>query len=35
MRADIQRKPLVIQEVTSSKYRCVAFCVVKQDIIKL
>ena len=28
MRADIQRKPLGFQEVTASKYRCVAFCVV-------
>jgi len=28
MRADIQRKPLGFQEVTSPKYRCVAFCVV-------
>ena len=28
MRADIQRKPLGIQEVTPHKYRCVAFCVV-------
>ena len=27
-RADIQRKPLGFQEVTSSKYRCVEFCVV-------
>jgi len=28
MRADIQRKPLGFQELTSPKYRCVAFCVV-------
>ena len=28
MRADIQRKPLGFQELTSHKYRCVAFCVV-------
>jgi len=28
MRADIQRKPLGFQGVTSTKYRCVAFCVV-------
>jgi len=27
MRADIQRKPLGFQELTSPKYRCVAFCV--------
>jgi len=33
MRADIQRKPLGFQEVTSPKYRCVAFCVV--DLMKL
>jgi len=33
MRADIQRKPLGLQEVTSPKYRCVAFCVV--DLIEL
>ena len=29
MRADTQRKPLGFQEVTSSKDRCVSFCVVK------
>jgi len=28
MRADIQRKPLGYQELTSPKHRCVAFCVV-------
>jgi hypothetical protein len=28
MRADIQRKPLGFQELTSPHYRCVAFCVV-------
>ena len=28
MRADTQRKPLGFQEVTTPKYRCVAFCVV-------
>ena len=28
LRADIQRKPLRFQEVTASKYRCVAFCAV-------
>jgi len=28
MRADIQIKLLGFQEVTASKYRCVAFCVV-------
>ena len=28
MRADIQRKPPGFQEVTSPKYRCVAFYVV-------
>jgi hypothetical protein len=28
MRAEIQRKPLGFQEVTASKYRCLAFCVV-------
>ena len=28
MRADIQRKPLGFQELTSPKYRCVEFCVV-------
>jgi hypothetical protein len=33
MRADIQRKPPGFQEVTSPKYRCVAFCVV--DLMKL
>jgi len=33
MRADTQRKPLGFQEVTSPKYRCVAFCVV--DLISL
>ena len=27
MRADIQRKPLRFQEVTSPKYQCVSFCV--------
>jgi hypothetical protein len=27
MRADIQRKPLGFQELTSPKYRCVSFCV--------
>ena len=27
MRVDIQRKPLGFQELTSPKYRCVAFCV--------
>ena len=32
MRADIQIKPLGFQELTSPKYRCVAFCVV--DLIK-
>jgi len=29
MRADIQRKPLGFQELTSPKYRCVAFCVTR------
>ena len=29
MRADIQRKPLVFQEVTSPVYRCVSFCVTR------
>ena len=29
MRADIQRKPLGFQEVTSPKYRCVSFCVTR------
>ena len=29
MRADIQRKPLAFQEVTSLKYRCVSFCVTR------
>ena len=33
MRADIQIKLLGFQEVTASKYRCVAFCVV--DLMKL
>jgi len=28
MRADIQRKPLGFKELTSPKYRCVAFRVV-------
>ena len=28
MRADIQRKVLGFQGVTSPKYRCVVFCVV-------
>jgi len=28
MRADIQRKPLGFQELTSPKYRCVGFCIV-------
>jgi len=27
MRADIQRKPLRFQELTSPKYQCVSFCV--------
>jgi len=27
IRADIQRKPLGFQELTSHKYRCVSFCV--------
>ena len=27
MRADIQRKPLGFQEVTSPNYRCVSICV--------
>ena len=27
MRADIQRKPLGFQEVTSPKYRCASICV--------
>ena len=27
MRADIQRKPLRFQELTSLKYRCVSICV--------
>jgi hypothetical protein len=27
MRADIQRKPLGFQELTSPVYRCVSFCV--------
>jgi hypothetical protein len=29
MRADIQRKPLGFQEVTSPKYRCVSVCVTR------
>ena len=29
MRADIQRKPLGFQEVTSPKYRCVSICVTR------
>jgi hypothetical protein len=29
MRADIQRKPLGFQEVTTSYYRCVSICVTK------
>ena len=29
MRADIQRKPLRFQEVTSPKYRCVSICVTR------
>ena len=29
MRADIQRKPLGFQEVTSPKYRCVGICVTR------
>jgi len=29
MRADIQRKLLGFQEVTSHKYRCVSFCVTR------
>jgi hypothetical protein len=33
MRADIQRKLLRFQGLTSPKYRCVAFCVV--DLMKL
>jgi len=28
MRADIQRKPLGFQGITSPQYRCVGFCVV-------
>jgi hypothetical protein len=35
MRADIQRKPLGFQEVTSPKYRCVSFCVAKTKAIRL
>ena len=34
MRADIQRKPLGFQEITSLDYRCVVFCVVKNRIIR-
>ena len=29
MRADIQRKPLGFQELTSPKYRCVSICVTR------
>jgi len=29
MRADIQRKPLRFQELTSPVYRCVSFCVTR------
>ena len=29
MRADIQRKPLGFQELTSPVYRCVSFCVTR------
>ena len=29
MRADIQRKPLGFQEVTSPVYRCVSICVTR------
>jgi len=29
MRADIQRKPLGFQEVTSPNYRCVSICVTR------
>ena len=29
MRADIQRKPLGFQELTSPKYRCVSICATK------
>ena len=29
MRADIQRKPLRFQEVTSLHYRCVSICVTR------
>jgi len=29
MRADIQRKPLGFQEVTTSHYRCVSICVTR------
>jgi hypothetical protein len=29
MRADIQRKPLGFQELTSPKCRCVSFCVTR------
>jgi hypothetical protein len=29
MRADIQRKPLGFQEVTSLDYRCVSICVTR------
>jgi hypothetical protein len=29
MRADIQRKPLGFQEVTSPYYRCVSICVTR------
>jgi len=29
MRADIQRKPLIFQEVTAPHYRCVSICVTR------
>jgi len=29
MRADIQRKPLRFQELTSPKYQCVSICVTR------
>jgi hypothetical protein len=32
MRADIQRKPLGFQELTSPKYRCVSICVTRLTI---